>query len=184
MQHQGTVALESERLLLRRFTMADADAMFANWASDEQVTRYLAWPTHESVEVTKSVLRTWSAGYDRPDFYQWAIVPKALGEPIGTISAVRLDEQAEKVEIGYCIGRKWWHQGFTSEALSTVLPFFFAQVGAGRVEARHDIDNLHSGGVMRKCGLRCEGTLRKAGRNNRGIVDVCVYGILATDDAQ
>lgn len=184
MQHQGTVTLESDRLLLRRFTTADADAMFANWASDEQVTRYLSWPTHESVEVTKSVLCDWSAGYDRADYYQWAIVPKALGEPIGFIGAVRLDEQAETVEIGYCIGRKWWHQGFTSEALSAVLPFFFAQVGAGRVEARHDIENPHSGGVMRKCGLRYEGTLRRAGRNNRGIVDVCVYGILATDEDQ
>ena len=52
-RHLGTKTIETKRLLLRRFTVADADKMFENWASDPEVTRYLMWPTHESVEVTK-----------------------------------------------------------------------------------------------------------------------------------
>jgi ribosomal-protein-alanine N-acetyltransferase len=47
-----------------------------------------------------------------------------------------------------------------------------------RVEARHDLNNPHSGGVMKKCGMRYEGTLRRADRNNQGICDTAVYGML------
>ena len=55
MNHKGTVALETERLILRRFYIEDADAMFKNWASDEEVTKYLTWPTHSDVSVSQTV---------------------------------------------------------------------------------------------------------------------------------
>ena len=56
MNHKGTVALETERLILRRFTIEDADAMFKNWASDAEVTKYLTWPTHTDVSVSQAVI--------------------------------------------------------------------------------------------------------------------------------
>ena len=56
MQHRGTEELETERLVLRRFTMHDAEAMFHNWAKDEQVTAYLMWPAHKIPEVSGEVL--------------------------------------------------------------------------------------------------------------------------------
>ena len=59
MNHKGTVTLETERLILRRFTMDDADAMFQNWASDDEVTKYLTWPTHTDVSVSKTVINSW-----------------------------------------------------------------------------------------------------------------------------
>ena len=108
-------------------------------------------------------------------------MPKALGEPIGTISVVELDERTEKVHIGYCIGSKWWHSGYTSEAFSAIIPFFFETVKVNRIESQHDPENPHSGNVMKKCGLLYEGTLRKADWSNRGIVDACMYGMLASD---
>lgn len=89
-----------------------------------------------------------------------------------------LNEELGIAHIGYCIGRRWWHQGITSEAFAAVIRYFFETVGAGRVEARHDVNNPHSGGVMRKCGLKHEGTLRQSGRNNQGICDEAWYGIL------
>ena len=82
------------------------------------------------------------------------------------------------VHIGYCIGKPWWHQGITSEALAAVIGFFFDRVGVSRIEARHDARNPRSGLVMRKCGMKYEGTLRSADRNNQGIHDVCYYGLL------
>ena len=178
MKHCGTKRLETERLVLRRFIPEDAEAMYRNWASDDEVTKYLTWPTHRSVEVTKAVLAGWIPRYEDEKCYQWAIVPKDLGEPVGSIAAVRLDDDIEMVHIGYCIGKPWWHQGITSEALAAVIGFFFDRVGVSRIEARHDARNPRSGLVMRKCGMKYEGTLRSADRNNQGIHDVCYYGLL------
>ena len=55
MQHKGTIQLETERLLLRPFREADGDAMYRNWASDPEVTKYLMWPAHSSPEVSMAV---------------------------------------------------------------------------------------------------------------------------------
>ena len=181
MQHKGTVAIETERLILRKFTVDDVDAAFRNWTSDENVTEFLRWPTHANIAITERVLNSWIAGYEKLDFYQWAIMLKVSNEPIGTISAVGIDEQTEKVHIGYCIGSQWWHCGYTSEALSAIIPFFFEQVGVKRLESQHDPENPNSGSVMKKCGMIYEGTLRKADWNNRGIVDACIYSMLASE---
>ena len=53
MNHVGTIEIETERLLLRPVTLEDAEAMHRNWTGDDEVTRYLTWPTHASVEVTE-----------------------------------------------------------------------------------------------------------------------------------
>jgi len=82
------------------------------------------------------------------------------------------------VEIGYCIGEKWWGQGIVTEAFRALIPYFFEKVGANRIQARHDSQNPASGRVMQKSGLTYEGTLRKADVNNTGIVDACMYSIL------
>ena len=183
MKHLGTKCLETERLILRRFTLADAEAMYRNWASDDAVTRFLTWPTHSDVEISAMVLSDWVSHYEEENYYQWAIVPKEFGQPIGSIAAVRIRENVASVEIGYCIGRAWWHRGIMTEALDAIIRFFMKEVGANRVEARHDPNNPHSGGVMRKCGMIYEGTLRRADRNNQGICDCAIYAIVAGEDA-
>ncbi len=178
MNHLGTRPLTTARLTLRPFTLADAPAMYRNWASDPEVTRYLTWPTHTGVNVSESVLADWVSHYAEPDYYQWAIVPKDVGEPIGGISIVRMNPDVGSVHVGYCIGRRWWRQGYTGEALAALLRFFFEEVGALRVDSRHDPRNPGSGAVMRHCGMRLEGTMRQADRNNQGICDYTEYGIL------
>ena len=178
MNHKGTKQLETGRLILRPFRMADADAMYRNWASDPGVTRYLTWNAHTSAEDSKQVLASWTESYSNPAYYQWAIVLKALGEPVGSISAVRINERTEDATIGYCIGRKWWGQGITAEALGAVITFFFEEVGTRCINACHDPRNPNSGKVMRKCGMKTEGTRRQAGFNNQGICDEVWHSIL------
>lgn len=179
MKHTGTRTIVTPRLVLRRFTLEDAPAMYHNWTSDPEVTKYLTWQTHSSVEVSRQVLLDWTGQYGDDSFYQWAIVPKEYGQPIGSIGAVWLNEQTQLVHIGYCIGRNWWHQGITSEAMKAVMDYFFEEVGANRVESRHDTRNPNSGAVMRKCGMHFEGTLRQSDWNNQGICDASWYGALA-----
>lgn len=181
MDHQGTKRLETARLILRPFIWEDREAMYRNWESDPEVTKYLRWQHYTSIEAAGEILREWIDSYAKLDFYQWAIVPKAVGEPIGTISVVGYDERIHQPEIGYCIGRAWWRQGYTSEALSAVIDFLIGEAGADRVESWHDPRNPHSGAVMKKCGMTYEGTLRQADCNNQGICDACVYSILSTE---
>ena len=178
MNHKGTKTIETERLLLRKFREDDAEAAYRNWTSDDKVTEFLRWPTHADLAVTESVLRSWAEESEKPDFYQWAIVLKELGEPVGTISVVEKNDELNLLQIGYCIGSRWWHRGITSEAFSAVIPYLFREVGANRIEAMHDPNNPHSGDVMKKCGLKYEGTLRQADVSNRGVVDASVYSIL------
>ena len=181
MHHLGTKALKTPRLLLRKFTLDDAGAMYRNWASDEEVTKYLRWPAHKNKEVSYQILLQWTKDYSNPDFYQWAIVLDDNPEPIGSIGVNYYQEKTELAHIGYCIGWKWWNQGITSEALKRVMNFLFDEVGMKRIESLHDPNNPHSGAVMKKCGMRYEGTLRNADWNNQGICDACYYGILDSD---
>lgn len=178
MKHKGTIHIETNRLILRKFDLNDIEPAFRNWTSNNEVTKFLRWPAHKDISVTKAVFRDWIENYKSNSFYQWAIVLKSLNEPIGSIGVIDLDEKTDKVHIGYCIGSNWWNKGYTSEALSAIIEFLFNQVKVQRIEAQHDPNNPSSGKVMQKCGLKYEGTLRKADWNNQGIVDACMYSII------
>lgn len=78
MKHCGTERLETNRLILRRFVSEDAAAMYKNWASDDEVTKYLTWPTHPNIEVSKFVTEDWVGSYADENYYQWAIVLKII----------------------------------------------------------------------------------------------------------
>ena len=184
MKHQGTIRIETERLILRPFTMDDCEAAFRNWESDERTTEFLRWQAMTSVEETAQVMRSWVDGYANPAFYQWAIVLKTLNEPIGTMSVVGMEERTDTLHIGYCIGSRWWRQGYTSEAFAAIIPYLFDEVGANRIESQHDPNNPNSGKVMQKCGLTYEGTLRQADWSNKGIVDACMYALLRSEYEQ
>jgi ribosomal-protein-alanine N-acetyltransferase len=182
MTHLGTITLETERLALRRFTKRDASAMFRNWASDDEVTKFLTWKTHTSEGVTSAVIQNWIVDYVKSDNYQWAIEVKAEAELIGSISVVGIRELEHTATIGYCIGRSWWRQGYTSEATSEIIRFLIADVGFNRIQACHDPRNPNSGAVMKKCGMQYEGLNRQAGKNNMpGFCDEMWYAILAED---
>ena len=181
MNHSGTKTLETNRLILRAFVPEDAGAMFRNWAGDPEVTKYLTWPTHESEAVSAQITSAWAEESKDPKNYQWAIVWKDTMEPIGSISAVNINDDLSQITVGYCIGKPWWHQGVMTESFSAVIRYFFEEVGANRIDAYHDVNNPHSGMVMVKCGLRHEGILRQADRNNQGICDKSIYAILRED---
>ena len=178
MEHQGTIRLETDRLILRKFKIEDADVMFRNWASDVEVTKYLTWPPHENVSVTRTVLEEWIQKYNDPEFYNWVIVLKEIGEPIGNISVVKYEDKTDSAIIGWCMGKRWWGQRIMPEAGRAVLQFLFEEVGFNRVAAKHDSENVKSGRVMQKIGMTREGTLRASGKNNQGIVDEVYYSIL------
>jgi ribosomal-protein-alanine N-acetyltransferase len=181
MEHLGTKELDTKRLILRRFVIEDAEYMFKNWAYDDEVTKYLTWPSHKDVSVSKYVIEQWIQNYVKNNYYSWAIILKELNEPIGSIGVVKQLDDIKMVHIGYCIGKKWWNKGYVSEALNRLIKFFFEEIGVNRIESRHDPNNPNSGKVMAKCGMKYEGHMRLADKNNQGIVDTINYGIIAED---
>lgn len=181
MTHKGTVTLETDRLILRRFTLDDSDAMFKNWAGDPEVTKYLGWYPHESPNATRELLTKWCENYESPYVYNWAIVPRDFTEPIGSIGSVKLDEAAQCIEIGYCMGKAWWRKGIMPEAFAAVIKYLFENVGVNRIQAGYNPLNGASGAVMRKCGLKCEGTERQSRVYKGKLIDHTFYAILAED---
>lgn len=177
----GTRTLETERLILRRFTVDDAEDMYYGWANDPEVTKFLTWEPHESPEATRTLLEAWVAGY-ADNVFMWLTELKETGKPVGSISVVVLNEKHNLCEIGYCIGRAHWNMGITSEAFAAVIDYLFGTVNLNRIAAYHDTLNPASGRVMEKCGLRLEGTLRgRMLRKDGSYADHNLWAILRSD---
>lgn len=182
MKHLGTKRLETDRLILRRYELSDAKMMFVNWASDERATTYLTWPAHQNQADTEEILHSWVGGYEDEDQYNWAITLKEdPREVIGGISVVSYSEARNECEIGYVLSPKYWGQGIMTETLKAVAEYLLTQVDFNRLEALFDVENVGSGRVMAKAGLKYEGTHRQYGKNNRGLVDMTRYAILRDD---
>lgn len=177
--HKGTQTIVTKRLILRRFRRDDARDLYENWASDEDVTRYLTWPAHSDIGVSQWVVDDWVASYERDDYYQWAI--EFEGRVIGSIGVVDRRDDIARATMGYCMGKAWWHKGIMAEALKAVMDYLFDEVGMNRIEAVHDPNNPNSGRVMAKCGMQYEGTHRRSGRNNQGVCDEVFYAALRAE---
>ena len=177
----GTRRLETHRLILRPYRLEDADDMFENWASDPEVTKFLTWPPHSSVEVSRNVLEAWIPHYEEGNYFNWAIEWKETGRVIGNIAVVGFNQAAESADLGYCLGRAYWGRGIMPEAIRAVMDYLFDVVGVGRVAATHDAKNPKSGRAMDKAGMHFEGIHRSAGRNNLGICDDVWHAQLRSD---
>ena len=178
MNHQGTVTLTTERLILRRFRIEDAEEAYRNWMSSEKVTKHLTWPPHKSAEESRDYIQSVIDSYKDDSTYSWVIEWKENHEVIGAIGVNSLREDVNSCEIGYCMSDRYWGRGIMAEAYGKVIRFLFTEVGFNRIESTHDVNNPASGRVMEKCGLKYEGTLRQADRNNQGVCDSVHRAIL------
>ena len=131
MEHKGTIRIETDRLVLKRHVLDDAEIMFKNWVTEKDVTKFLSWQPHKNVDETKQLLIGWIESYDKQDFYFWTIELKDSHELVGDISVVSLDEATESVELGYGIGSRWWGKGITAEAGRALVKFFFEETSFG-----------------------------------------------------
>ena len=161
MNKLGTVTLETDRLILRRFENRDAEAMYYSWGSDKNSNKYLDWNLHKSVEDSKKIVDIWIKEY-KEGAYNWIVELKDT-----------------HVEIGYCYGSKYWNCGYATEALRRVIEFFLFDVGMYLVEAMHIGGNPASGRVMQKSGMKKEAVLRKRKLNKytKELDDLIVYSI-------
>lgn len=181
MNHKGTIKLETDRLILRQFQLADAEAMFHNCWSDFDVWKWTSYDVMVSVDdvITKNGLFTdwWLGLYANANRYNWAVVLKSTNQPIGRIFVINLSEDTADCEITYEIGKKWWNKGLMTEALKEVIYFLFREVGIKRIIAYHAKENPASGKVMKHIGMKFFKTVSNGYRCNAGTFDSHYYEI-------
>jgi RimJ/RimL family protein N-acetyltransferase len=148
--------LRTARLLLRRPVALDADAVFAAYASDPEVTRYMTWSAVKTLDAVQAFLRrcdnVWTAGTAFP----WVIT---LDERLIGIIEARVD--GHRAELGYAISRAEWGRGYTTEAARAVVAWASEEPTIRRVWAYVDAGNTPSYRVLEKVGLAREALLRK-----------------------
>lgn len=175
MPNHGTIELNTARLLLRRFTIEDAEAVYEKLASDANVTRFLGWDKMTNIDIAKIHIRKWINQYDNFAYYNWAIVTLDSNEVIGNIAVVNLDDALECATLGYCLAHTFWGQGIMVEALNKVIDYLMSAEDIERVEAYYDIANPRSGRVMQKVGMIPEGIVVQGAKDKTGTVDKGLY---------
>ena len=170
---------ETDRLVLRKFTIDDAEDMFNNYAKNENVTKYLFWKPHQSIQDSKDYLTNIvMPDYKKETTLRWAIELKETGKVIGCIDVVSRDETNKRAELGWVLGEEYWGKGIMPEAGKVVVDYLFS-LGFIRIQAKHFVGNKKSGRVMQKLGMTHECTLKKFAFDNQGnFVDCEMYAIV------
>ena len=175
--------LKTDRLTLRPIRHSDARAMF-EYAQDADVSRYVLWEPHHSIidshETISDIKRQYRHGYPT----SFAIALSATDQLIGTIGYMWLNTSNCSAEIGYSLSKKYWNQGYATEALKEVIRFSFDTLQLHRIEAQHDIRNPASGRVMEKAGMKLEGTLQDRIFNKGVYCTVALYALINPNDKE
>lgn len=150
-----TPVLETKRLLLRPFNQEDVNEVFACWESDPDVAKYMFWTSHNNIEKTKSWIQFEIGQIEKQDWYRFAIVLKDTNELIGT-ALIYYEEEVACWEIGYNLGKKYWGNGYTTEAMQAVLVFAKEKLAIAEIVGRYATENVASGNVMKKLGFQYE----------------------------
>jgi len=150
----------TRRLRLRTPVAADADAIFAAYAQDVEVCRYMVWSPHASVAVTRGFIAECLAGWTAGTPLAYIIEGTDSGEVMGMIEARVLPT---RIDVGYVLARHRWGSGLMPEALEALADACLARPEIFRVQALCDVDNRASARVLEKCGFVREGRLERYG---------------------
>jgi len=153
-----TNIIETQRLILRPLTLADADTAYRGWTGDPEVAKYVSWLPHHSIEDTIEWLEeiAWRQGVagntTLRDNYIWGFVLKETGELFGSGGLI-WEEDWQLFQVGYNIMKTHWNRGYTTEAMRAVLQFAAANLGIKKVSGGHAKENLASAKVIEKLGF-------------------------------
>ena len=152
--------LSSDRLILRPLKRSDAVDLY-EYASDEEVSKHVLWEPHQHISQSRDFIRASIRQYHSGFPGSLAIVEKKSMKMIGTIGFMWIQSDNSAAEVGYSLSRDFWNRGIMTEALKAVIAHGFGSMNLNRIEAQHETTNPASGAVMRKCGMKLEGTLRQ-----------------------
>lgn len=151
--------IATERLTLRKPVSEDAEPIFRAYASDPDVTSYLTWRPHQSVEDTRGYL-----GYCAKEWASGTSFPYVIGEknaPDAPIGMIHTRPSLHGFTMGYVLARTYWGRGYMTEALTRLSRFLLSLENVFRVSSFCDVDNIGSARVMEKSGMEFEGVLKR-----------------------
>ena len=145
----NTPRLETERLILRKFTEDDMDDLYL-LLSDEEVNTFLPWYPVKNLEETKAFYEArYAANYEKAHAYDYAVCLKENNVPVGYVN-VKMDDS---YDLGYGLRREFWRRGIITEAGEAVIRQL-RQDGLPYITATHDVRNPRSGAVMKRLGMK------------------------------
>jgi ribosomal-protein-alanine N-acetyltransferase len=171
---------ETDRLIVRQWEDKDYKDLY-EYASLEEVTKFLSFPTYTKIDTAKERIEFLKNEYKEDKITQdYAIELKEKSKVIGAITIVHFKKDAEgEIEIGYVLNPAFQGKGYMTEAVREMFKYIKRNQLAKRIVLRHDTENVKSGNVMKRAGMTFEGVLRKAGENNfHRRYDVALYSIL------
>ncbi|MGE7950381.1 GNAT family N-acetyltransferase [Lysinibacillus xylanilyticus] len=175
---QTIPVLKTARLTLRPISLNDLEAMF-NYASSENVARFVTWEPHKSFDDTKEFIELILNGYKQGKHLLWGIEYEQ--KLIGTIDFVSINDLHKFAEIGYVLSEEYWNQGITTEAAKKLIDYGFNELKLARIQARCFEENIGSQKVMEKSGMLYEGLLRKSMFVKGNHQNVKMYAIINND---
>ncbi len=176
--HIGTLQIETERLILRRFEYTDVEDMLRYWISNPEIQSMYGEPVYTTRQEVKALLDKYIPSYEKLDYYRWAVISKETNKCIGQIAYFLVDNNNHFGEIEYCIGKDFQKQGLATEAAKAVIKYGFDKINLHKVQISHKSINMASRRVIEKCGFIYEGTLRDYFYNNGTYVARLYYSIL------
>lgn len=148
MIQENTPRIETQRLILRKFTEDDVCAFF-ELMSDDEVNTFLPWFTLKTEEEARAFLTSrFFACYQMLSAYRYAICLKENNRPIGYVWL----STGESRDFGYALKKEFWHKGIVTEAAAAVVERI-KHAGYTYITATHDINNPRSGEIMKKLGM-------------------------------
>ncbi len=169
--------LETERLILRKIFLSDCNDIF-EYASNNEVTKYLSWPTHKSLEDTQEFIYQITQSYIDAQPSSWGIELKSESKIIGTIGFLYWDIENKRTEVGFVLSKDYWRKGLMTEALIEIVKFAFLMMDVNRIEARTLLDNIASQSLLEKNNFLYEGILREYIYFNNKFLDVKLFSLL------
>lgn len=173
----GTVTLETERLILRRFQESDVEGVYKNWGHQKELYKFLPWEAHKDIEDTLNIVRRWIARYEEPYRYQWCIELKEKKESIGAIWLSNYKEESKSIATGFCIGSDYRAKEYCTEALKRIVQYM-KEINSKRIReirGTNDVNNPASGKVFQNAGFTFYGIEYRYSESLKKNVDMSVW---------
>jgi RimJ/RimL family protein N-acetyltransferase len=148
----------TERLRLRPPTLPDAEQIFTRYGCDPEVSRFMSWKPHESIDDTLEYLNRIVGDNAAGRSCGYLILCRETGELLGSVGGFI---EKHRMTFGYCLAQDAWGKGYATEAARTFLKVIFSNPEIVRIQAYCDLENRASTRVLEKAGLSREGTLRR-----------------------
>jgi len=170
----------TKRLLLRPFKMSDAP-MVKKLVGNKAIAATTASIPHPYPDgAAEEWIKTHKESFQNDSAVTFAITLRHNQQLIGSIG-LKIDNDSQRAELGYLIGKEYWNKGYCTEAANAVLKYAFIKKGLNRIYAHHFSDNPASGAVMSKIGMTYEDTLRQHFKKYGVFKDLDIYGILKSE---